>query len=46
MLSVFQVTGNLVKSKLRVQEQYVHVLPMDTQCVINGIKVLLLDANQ
>ncbi|OWK56985.1 DNA cross-link repair 1A protein [Lonchura striata] len=40
-----KVTGNLVKSKLRVQEQYVHVLPMDTQCVVNGIKVLLLDAN-
>ncbi|NXR52304.1 DCR1A protein, partial [Hippolais icterina] len=40
-----KVTGNLVKSKLRVQEQYVHVLPMDTQCVVNGIQVLLLDAN-
>ncbi|NXM63177.1 DCR1A protein, partial [Illadopsis cleaveri] len=40
-----KVTGNLVKSKLRVQEQYVHVLPMDTPCVVNGIKVLLLDAN-
>ncbi|NWV02945.1 DCR1A protein, partial [Ptilonorhynchus violaceus] len=40
-----KITGNLVKSKLRVQEQYVHVLPMDTECVINGIKVLLLDAN-
>ncbi|NXM18741.1 DCR1A protein, partial [Ploceus nigricollis] len=40
-----KVTGNLVKSKLRVQEQYVHVLPMDTQCVVNGIRVLLLDAN-
>ncbi|NXO94635.1 DCR1A protein, partial [Certhia brachydactyla] len=40
-----KITGNLVKSKLRVQEQYVHVLPMDTQCVVNGINVLLLDAN-
>ncbi|NWY24872.1 DCR1A protein, partial [Pheucticus melanocephalus] len=40
-----KITGNLVKSKLRVQEQYVHMLPMDTQCVVNGIKVLLLDAN-
>lgn len=40
-----KVTGNLVKSKLRVQEQYVHVLPMDMPCVVNGIKVLLLDAN-
>ncbi|NWY64123.1 DCR1A protein, partial [Erithacus rubecula] len=40
-----KITGNLVKSKLRVQEQFVHVLPMDTQCVVNGIKVMLLDAN-
>ncbi|NXC21490.1 DCR1A protein, partial [Corythaeola cristata] len=40
-----KITGNLVKSKLRVKEQYVHVLPMDTECIVNGIKVLLLDAN-
>ncbi|NWQ64429.1 DCR1A protein, partial [Neopipo cinnamomea] len=40
-----KITGNLVKSKLRVQEQYVHVLPMDTECIVDGIKVLLLDAN-
>uniref|UniRef100_A0A8C4YAN4 DNA cross-link repair 1A n=1 Tax=Gopherus evgoodei TaxID=1825980 RepID=A0A8C4YAN4_9SAUR len=39
------ITGNLVKSKLRVQEQYVHTLPMDTECTVNGIKVVLLDAN-
>ncbi|KAM9282043.1 DNA cross-link repair 1A protein [Cariama cristata] len=40
-----KITGNLVKSKLRVKEQYVHVLPMDTECLVNGIKVVLLDAN-
>ncbi|KAM6130089.1 DNA cross-link repair 1A protein [Phoenicopterus ruber ruber] len=40
-----KITGNLVKSKLRVKEQYIHVLPMDTECIVNGIKVLLLDAN-
>ncbi|XP_009078554.1 PREDICTED: DNA cross-link repair 1A protein [Acanthisitta chloris] len=40
-----KITANLVKSKLRVQEQFVHVLPMDTECMVNGIKVLLLDAN-
>ncbi|XP_064000423.1 DNA cross-link repair 1A protein isoform X5 [Pogoniulus pusillus] len=40
-----KITGNLVKSKLRVQEQYIHVLPMDTECTVNGIKVMLLDAN-
>ncbi|XP_066478307.1 DNA cross-link repair 1A protein [Tiliqua scincoides] len=40
-----KITGNLVKSKLRVQEQYIHVLPMDTECTVNGIKVVLLGAN-
>ncbi|EMP39040.1 DNA cross-link repair 1A protein [Chelonia mydas] len=40
-----KITGNLVKSKLRVQEQYVHTLPMETECIVNGIKVILLDAN-
>ncbi|XP_010309943.2 DNA cross-link repair 1A protein isoform X1 [Balearica regulorum gibbericeps] len=40
-----KITGNLVKSKLRVKEQYIHMLPMDTECIVNGIKVLLLDAN-
>ncbi|NWR58389.1 DCR1A protein, partial [Bucorvus abyssinicus] len=40
-----KITGNLVKSKLRVKEQYVCVLPMDTECIVNGIKVVLLDAN-
>ncbi|XP_062988758.1 DNA cross-link repair 1A protein [Elgaria multicarinata webbii] len=40
-----KITGNLVKSKLHVQEQYVKILPMDRECVINGIKIVLLDAN-
>ncbi|XP_010288681.1 PREDICTED: DNA cross-link repair 1A protein [Phaethon lepturus] len=40
-----KITGNLVKSKLRVKEQYIHMLPMDTECIVDGIKVLLLDAN-
>lgn len=40
-----KITGNLVKSKLRVKEEYVHILPMDTECIVNGIKVVLLDAN-
>ncbi|NWW84392.1 DCR1A protein, partial [Rhynochetos jubatus] len=40
-----KITGNLVKSKLRVKEQFIHVLPMYTECIVNGIKVLLLDAN-
>ncbi|XP_020843753.1 DNA cross-link repair 1A protein [Phascolarctos cinereus] len=40
-----KITSNLVKSKLCVQEQYLHPLPMDTVCIVNGIKVVLLDAN-
>ncbi|KAG8517433.1 DNA cross-link repair 1A protein, partial [Galemys pyrenaicus] len=40
-----EITGNLLKSKLHVQEQYIHPLPMDTKCRVNGIDVVLLDAN-
>lgn len=40
-----EITGNLLKRKLRVQEQCVHQLPMDTECVVDGVKVVLLDAN-
>lgn len=46
MLVLFQITGNLVKSKLKVDEQYVHVLPMNTPVTVEGVKVILLDANQ
>ncbi|XP_036029226.1 DNA cross-link repair 1A protein isoform X4 [Onychomys torridus] len=41
-----EITGNLLKKKLRVQEQYIHQLPMDTECTVDGVKVVLLDANQ
>ncbi|XP_005387865.1 PREDICTED: DNA cross-link repair 1A protein [Chinchilla lanigera] len=40
-----EVTASLLKSKLHVQEQYIHPLPMDTECIINGVRVILLDAN-
>uniref|UniRef100_A0A673AIY2 DNA cross-link repair 1A protein n=1 Tax=Sphaeramia orbicularis TaxID=375764 RepID=A0A673AIY2_9TELE len=40
-----RITGNLVKSKLKVAEQYVHILPMNTQVTVEGVKVILLDAN-
>ncbi|XP_024611864.1 DNA cross-link repair 1A protein isoform X2 [Neophocaena asiaeorientalis asiaeorientalis] len=40
-----EITGNLLKSKLHVQEQYIHPLPTDTECIVNGVKVVLLDAN-
>ncbi|XP_051055691.1 DNA cross-link repair 1A protein isoform X2 [Phodopus roborovskii] len=40
-----EITGNLLKKKLRVQEQHIHPLPMDTECVVDGVGVVLLDAN-
>ncbi|CAK6956625.1 DNA cross-link repair 1A protein [Scomber scombrus] len=40
-----RITGNLVKSKLRVAEQYVHILPMNTQVTVEGVTVILLEAN-
>lgn len=40
-----EITGNLLKRKLHVQEQYIHPLPLDTECMVNGVKIVLLDAN-
>ncbi|CAG12605.1 unnamed protein product, partial [Tetraodon nigroviridis] len=40
-----KITGNLVRSKLKVAEQYIHVLPMNTQVAVDGVTVVLLDAN-
>lgn len=40
-----RITGNLVKSKLKVAEQYVHILPMNTEVTVEGVRVVLLDAN-
>ncbi|XP_061666293.1 DNA cross-link repair 1A protein [Syngnathoides biaculeatus] len=40
-----KITGNLVKSKLKVAEQHVHILPMNTRVSVDGAQVILLDAN-
>ncbi|KAM9424745.1 DNA cross-link repair 1A protein [Pholidichthys leucotaenia] len=40
-----RITGNLVKSKLKVAEEFVHILPMNTEVTIGGVRVILLDAN-
>ncbi|XP_062928061.1 DNA cross-link repair 1A protein isoform X2 [Mobula hypostoma] len=39
------ITRNLVISKLKVQDQHVISLPMNTECIVEGVKVVLLDAN-
>lgn len=40
-----RITGNLVKSKLKVAEEYVHILPMNTPVTVEGVTVTFLDAN-
>ncbi|XP_056153490.1 DNA cross-link repair 1A protein [Lampris incognitus] len=40
-----KITGNLLKNKLRVTEQYIHILPMNTRVTVDGVGVILLDAN-
>ncbi|XP_057682337.1 DNA cross-link repair 1A protein isoform X2 [Corythoichthys intestinalis] len=40
-----EMTGKLVKSKLKVDERFVHQLPMNTKVTVDGTQVVLLDAN-
>uniref|UniRef100_A0A8C5Q228 DNA cross-link repair 1A protein n=1 Tax=Leptobrachium leishanense TaxID=445787 RepID=A0A8C5Q228_9ANUR len=40
-----KITGNLVRSKLRVEQEFINVLPMDTECMVDNVRVVLLDAN-
>ncbi|XP_066278327.1 uncharacterized protein [Branchiostoma lanceolatum] len=40
-----KVTCNLVKKKIRVADRYLHPLPLDTPCDVEGVKVTLLEAN-
>ncbi|KAG8431845.1 hypothetical protein GDO86_019750 [Hymenochirus boettgeri] len=40
-----KITGNLVQNKLRVEQEFINTLPMNTECTVNGIRVVLLEAN-
>ncbi|KAJ1792498.1 DNA cross-link repair 1A protein, partial [Coemansia sp. RSA 2399] len=39
-----RITGNCVTSVLGVNPSIVHVLPMNTRCIVHGVYVTLLDA--
>uniref|UniRef100_UPI00359028BF uncharacterized protein isoform X1 n=2 Tax=Myxine glutinosa TaxID=7769 RepID=UPI00359028BF len=40
-----QITGNLVNLRLRVPTQFVHTLPMDEPCQVDGVTITLIEAN-
>ncbi|XP_042192869.1 DNA cross-link repair 1A protein isoform X2 [Callorhinchus milii] len=40
-----KITGNLVRCKLRVEDEYIKTIPMNTECIVDGVKVVLLEAN-
>ena len=46
ILIILQITGNLVRQQLKVSEEYIHTLDMNMPHVIEGVEVILLDANQ
>ncbi|XP_041370711.1 uncharacterized protein LOC121384395 [Gigantopelta aegis] len=40
-----KVTGNLVKAKIKVSEQYIHILPMNQPCIVEDVQLTLMEAN-
>ncbi|XP_030195806.1 DNA cross-link repair 1A protein [Gadus morhua] len=40
-----KITGNLVRSKLKVEEKYLHILPMNSRVTVDGVGVILMEAN-
>ena len=45
-ICLLQVTGNLVRSRIGIKPDIVHDLPMNIPCTVNGVEVILLEANQ
>lgn len=40
------ITASLITQELRVSKDRVHILPYETECDVEGVKVTLIDANQ
>ena len=40
-----KVTSKLLQLKLKIPESKINVLPMNTSCFVNGVEVMVLDAN-
>ena len=43
---LLQITRNLVKSKIKTDDRYLHPIPLNTPVVVEGVQVTFLDANQ
>ncbi|KAK3094950.1 hypothetical protein FSP39_008281 [Pinctada imbricata] len=40
-----QITANLVLSRIKLKEEFVHPIPMNTPCLIDNIEITMLEAN-
>ncbi|XP_071090237.1 DNA cross-link repair 1A protein-like [Haliotis cracherodii] len=40
-----KVTGNLVRTKIKVDPQYIHTLPLNQPCDVEGVELTLMEAN-
>ncbi|XP_046548367.1 DNA cross-link repair 1A protein-like [Haliotis rubra] len=40
-----KVTGNLVRTKIKVDPRYIHTLPLNQPCDVEGVELTLMEAN-